>query len=157
MKTIMNETKKIDEQPADSGGQKNLLKKAALYGTVLLAAFLIGFIPMWITAHNRANDLAEVGRRLKAVEMQNTLASAVIDARRGKYEAARQSASDFFTNLGAETRVTDNSELSPSQAEGARSLLDQRDELITLLARGDPASADRLAGLYVEYRKLVSG
>jgi hypothetical protein len=36
-------------------------------------------------------------------------------------------------------------------------LFDQRDEIITLLARNDPASADRLSDLYASYRKLVGG
>jgi hypothetical protein len=36
-------------------------------------------------------------------------------------------------------------------------LMAGRDELITLLARNDPSSADRLADLFVAYRKIVSG
>ena len=32
-----------------------------------------------------------------------------------------------------------------------------RDEIITLLARSDPASADRLSDLYVAYRKIMNG
>jgi hypothetical protein len=34
-------------------------------------------------------------------------------------------------------------------------LLAQRDDLITLLARGDPASAERLAAAYVQFRKTL--
>lgn len=154
----MDGMKKADEKPADSSGRQiSLIKKIAIYGTILLAVFLIGFIPMWLTARDRGNDLAETSRQLKAVQMQNTLASAVIDARRGEYETARQSASDFFTSLGAEIQLGENSLLTQPQVEGARPLLGQRDEIITLLARSDPASADRLAGLYVEYRKLTGG
>jgi hypothetical protein len=36
-------------------------------------------------------------------------------------------------------------------------LFSGRDELITLLARNDPASADRLSDLFVAYRKIVNG
>lgn len=153
----MNETRKTDERPADSGGQKSLIQKIAIYGTVLLAVFLIGFIPMWLSARESSSDLAESRLQLRAVQIQHTLASAVIDARRGEYETARRSASDFFTNLGAETQLTETSLLTGPQIEGARPLLAQRDEIITLLARSDPASADRLAGIYVEYRKLTGG
>jgi hypothetical protein len=32
-----------------------------------------------------------------------------------------------------------------------------RDEVITLLARSDPASADRLSDLFVIYRKIMNG
>ena len=34
--------------------------------------------------------------------------------------------------------------------------LNQRDDVITLLARSDPASADRLSDLYVSYRAAVN-
>lgn len=153
----MDETKKTDENTAGNAKQKSLLKKIAIYGTVLLAVFLIGFVPMWLTARDRANYLVETSSQLKAVQMQNMLASAVIDARRGEYEPARQFASDFFTSLGAEIQLGENSLLTQPQVEGARPLLGQRDEIITLLARSDPASADRLTGLYVEYRKLIGG
>ena len=41
------------------------------------------------------------------------------------------------------------------QREGVRPLLDQRDEMVTLLARGDPAAADRLSDLYSAYREVM--
>jgi len=83
-------------------------------------------------------------------------ASAAIDARRGDYETARQAASDFFTVLRAETNKGVDSALSQAQKDGAQPLFTQRDQIITLLARGDAASADLLSDLYVSYRKLVN-
>jgi len=62
------------------------------------------------------------------VRMQRVLASAAIDARRGGLQ--RQAMQPLFAG---------------------------RDELITLLARTDPTSADRLADLFVAYRKIMSG
>lgn len=145
----MSKTKKIDKIPANHGGQSLTIKKFVIYGTVLLVVFLIGFVPMWLKARDRANDLEQAMSQLKAVQMQDALAAAVIDARRGEYEAARQAASDFFTSLGAESRLEENSLLTKPQVEAARPLRAQRDEIITLLARSDPASADRLAGFYL--------
>ena len=89
--------------------------------------------------------------------MQSNLASAAIDARRGDYEPARQAASQFFTSLRAEIDKGDSSYLTQAQRAAAQPLLDGRDEIITLLARSDPASADRLSELYVAYRKAVGG
>jgi hypothetical protein len=88
--------------------------------------------------------------------MQNNLASSVIDARRGDYEPARQAASQFFTSLRAEADKGDVSTLTPAQREGVEPLFTRRDEIITLLARSDPASADRLSDLYVSYRKVMN-
>jgi len=49
---------------------------------------------------------------------------------------ARQAASDFFTFLRAEMSKDVDSALSQAQEDGAQLLLAQRDQIITLLARG---------------------
>lgn len=68
----------------------------------------------------------------------------------------RRDGSIFFTSLRAEIDKGKDSALSQVQREGLRSMLISRDEIITLLARSDPASADRLSDLYVSYRKSMS-
>ena len=65
-------------------------------------------------------------------------------------------ASDFFTSVRAEIDKGNVSALSLAQREGVQPLLTQRDEVITLLARGDPASADRRSDLYGSYRALMN-
>jgi len=77
--------------------------------------------------------------------------------RRGDYEPARQATSDFFTFLRAEVSIGAGSTLSQAQREGVQRLFAQRDELITLLARDDAASADQLTDLYVSYSKIMRG
>jgi hypothetical protein len=134
-----------------------VLRRFVVYGGVLLVVFLLGLVPMWLQSRAYAGRLAEAERRLTLVGMQSNLASAAIDARRGDYEPARQAVSQFFTSLRAEIDKGDASSFTKTQAEGAQPLLAGRDEIITLLARGDPASADRLADLYVAYRKAVGG
>jgi hypothetical protein len=74
----------------------------------------------------------------------------------GNYEPARQATSDFFTSLRAETDTPSASALTQAQIEGVQPLFTQRDEIITLLARNDPASADRLSDLYVSYRNIMN-
>ena len=87
--------------------------------------------------------------------MENTLASAAIDARRGDYEPARQSASNFFTSLRAEIDKGNDSFLSRTQIAELQPVLAPRDEIITLVSRSDPASADRLSDLYVSCRRIM--
>jgi hypothetical protein len=132
-------------------------RRFVIYGGVLLVAFLLGFVPMWLQARASAAKLAEAERRLTLVGMRNDLATAAVDARRGDYEPARQAVSQFFTTLRAEVDRGDGSGLTRAQRAGVQPLFDGRDEVITLLARSDPASADRLSDLYVAYRKAVSG
>lgn len=128
-----------------------------IYAGVLLVIFLLGFVPMWLKARAVTNSLIETEHQLILVRMQSNLASAVIDARRGDYEPARQAASQFFTTLRAEIDKGDTSNFTQAQRLGMQPLFAGRDEMITLLARSDPASADRLSDLYVAYRKIMNG
>ena len=132
-----------------------LVRRIGIYAAVLLIVFLLGFIPMWLKARQCASTLVQSEHQLSLARMQNNLASTVIDARRGDYEPARQTASQFFTSLREEADKGEASVLTQAQREGMKPLFTQRDEIITLLARSDPASADRLSDLYVSYRKLM--
>ncbi len=153
----MNTEKKTNERGPNPTWQNPLIKKIAIYGAVLLVVFLLGLVPVWLTARERAAELAETQRQLRSAEIKNTLASSVIDARRAEYEPARQSASDFFTNLQAEMERETDSVLTEAQRESVRPLFTQRDEIITLLSRSDPASAERLSDIYVSYRNSMRG
>lgn len=132
-----------------------LIRRVIIYAVLLLVGFLLGFVPMWLKYRESSANLSEAEQQLNPARRQNTLASAVIDARRGDYEPARQAASEFFNSLRAETDRGNESALSQAQREGVQALFKQRDEIITLLARGDPAAADRLSDLYVSYRKIM--
>lgn len=143
--------------PAKRVRQTSLVQRVAIYAAVLLIVFLLGLVPMWLKNRQCAGSLAEAEHQLVLIRMQSNLASAAIDARRGDYEPARQAASQFFTALQSETDTADSSNFTPAQKEGVRPFAARRDEIITLLARGDPAAADRLSDLYASYRKVMSG
>jgi hypothetical protein len=133
------------------------MRRVIIYAGVLLIVFLLGFVPMWLKARASDARLADAERRLTLVGMQGDIATAAIDARRGDYEPARQAVSQFFTSLRAEIDKGDTSYFTQAQRAGVQPLFAGRDEIITLLARGDPASADRLSDLYVAYRKASGG
>lgn len=146
-------TKDMQPKPAK---KTPLMRRVANYAFLLVIVFLLGFIPMAIRFQESSSHLATAEHQLSLAQTQNSLASAVIDARRGDYEPARQSTSSFFTSLRAETDKVNDSALSPAQRAGVQPLSLAQDEIITLLARNDPASADRLSDLYVAYRKIMN-
>ena len=144
---------KVQPKPVKSNP---LIQRIGIYAALVLIIFLLGFVPMWLKARGCAGSLAEAEHQLTLLRMQSNLASAVIDARRGDYEPARQAASQFFTALQEEAAKGDSSNFTPQQRGGVQPLATRRDEVITLLARGDPASADRLSELYASYRKIMN-
>jgi hypothetical protein len=143
--------------PAKPVRQTPMIQRIAIYAAVLLLVFLLGFVPMWLKVRRCSETLAKTEHELVLIRLQNDLASAVIDARRGNYEPARQAASKFFSSLQVETDIADGSNFTPDQRVLLRPLGLKRDEIITLLARGDPASTDRLSDLYLAYRQIIKG
>lgn len=127
-----------------------------IYAGVLLVVFLLGFVPMWLKTRTANNRLMATEQQLFLARKQNELASAVIDARRGDYEPARQAVSQFFTSVREEVDKGSSSSYTQAQQQAMQPLFAGRDELITLLARSDPASADRLSDLFVTYRKIMN-
>ena len=144
------------------------------YVAILVVGVLIGFVPMWVRERAGATEASAAATRadltrsvdalaatvveenLNLAVMQNALASATIDVQRGDYESARQYASSFFTALRAEVDKGDGSALSPAQRDGVQPLFAMQDEVITLLARNDPAAAGRFSDLYVSFRELMA-
>ncbi len=146
----MAENKDGERRPADDRKRRILI-----YAIVAVIIFLFGLVPMGMVALNRASERDEARRELRLCSIQGLLASAAIDARLGNYEPARESASNFFTEVRAELDKGRSSAFTQSQQEALASILNPRDEVITLLARSDPAVADRLGTLFTSYKKAV--
>lgn len=135
--------------------QNERVRRITIYAVALLVVFLLGLVPMWLKARERGRELAATKRTLRISQLQNSLANTAVDARRGEYEPARRAASEFFTELRTEIDLGSNSVFNQTQQNSLRPLLVNRDDTITLLSRSDPASAERLADLYVSYRKAT--
>ncbi len=131
-------------------------KRVGIYAGAVLIVFLLGLIPMWLKARDYASQRDAAQHELRLSRLENSLSGATIDARRAQYEPARQTASDFFTELRAQVDKETEADLTAAQRESVRPLLAQRDEVITLLARSDPAAADRLSDIYVAFRGAMS-
>ena len=156
----MSSDKQNEAASTSSGssiGQNQRVRRLLIYVAVLSVVFLLGLVPMWMTARARESERDAAQAALRISTLQNTLASAAIDARRGEYEPARQAASDFFTNLGTEIARGPDSVFNETHRNNLRSMFAVRDDTITLLARSDPASADRLVELYNAYRQATAG
>lgn len=143
----------MEEVIGTTGVRNETLKKIGVVGAVVLIAFLLGFMPMWLSARSYENERDTARKNLRLSVLQNKLATAAINAERGEKEQARQQASDFFTGLRAEFD-REESAFDPAQRETVQKLLVQRDETITLLARGDAASVDRLAEMYFAFTEM---
>lgn len=150
MSDLRKERNLENEIGAAKSGNNGMLKRVGIIGAVALVAFLLGFLPMWLSARNYENERDAARANLRQSLLQNKLATAAINAKRAEYEQARQETSDFYTDLRAEIE-RDKSVFDSRQRANLQPILAGRDATITLLARGDAASAERLADLYFAF------
>jgi len=122
---------------------------------LLVLAFLLGFVPMWLSNRQLSANLADRDKELRRGRIQNTLTAATIYVRRGEYETARQNTSSFFTEVRAEIDKGDAGILNEQERIGLNRVMAERDEVITLLSRNDPAASERLSNMFVEYVGIV--
>lgn len=147
--------KEPEERPQTKTPSRAGMRLIIVGVAALGAGYLFAWFPAWRAQKQHAARVEQFERRLAFAGLQNTLASAAIDARRGEYEAARQLASRYFTELRTEMDLGPASILAGIPRENIEPLFAQRDQTITLLARSDPASADRLSDLHVAFRKVI--
>ena len=129
--------------------------KFGIFAVVLLLVFSLGFVPMWINARTVRAEHEVTKKELVKEEVLNSLMVGIIDARRGEYEGARQDTSDFFSKLRTEIEKENESAYSEGQINNLKSIFENRDAMITLLAQRDQASVDRLTDVYLRYQKAV--
>ena len=142
---------------------RNLVSKRSQFGRqfliwlgVAVIAFLFGFLPMWWAKRTVSQELETAKRELKRQQIENSLSAAAVYARRGEYEPARQNASSFYTEMQGEMNSSDPKALTAQERAQVPALLSGRDEVITLLSRGDPASADRVSDVFAAYRAITA-
>jgi hypothetical protein len=154
------ETGAVQRESADrlEPSERMALRRYWWVGAIaVVLAFGLGFVPMWLKAGRHASERDSAQRQVRLLQFEVWAAAAAGDARRGEYELARQAASQFFTVLREEVDLGPGSSLSSAQQDALKPLLTQRDNLITLLARNDPASGERLTEVYLACRKSLRG
>ena len=151
----MAEENEEGRETTEPQATSNDLNKWLIRVGLLLLAFLLGFVPMWISNRQISADLAARDKQVHRSRVLNSLTAATIYARRGEYETARQNASSFFTDVRSEMDKGNDGILTEQERVGLNRVMTERDEIVTLLSRNDPASAERLSNAFVEYATVV--
>ena len=129
------------------------LIKVKAYGIWFLVGLLIGLVPMTVRFIQTRGERNSLQEQLAVGRLEMNLAGAALMARHGDYTAARDAASQFFSDARQAADGGDGT-LSPAQLTYLQTALAERDALITLLARGDPAGAERSTAMYVAHRAV---
>ena len=153
MRDVDDERVVVEDVPREKARSRRWM----IWPALILVAFLAGLLPMWWSKRSVAAELDSSKIELQRQEHLNSLSAAAVYARRGEYETARQNASKFFTDMQAEMGNAESKTLTPQLRSQLPQLISNRDDIITLLSRADPASAEKLSNLYIEYRLATGG
>ncbi|MEO8131001.1 MAG: hypothetical protein ABI822_28135 [Bryobacteraceae bacterium] len=133
--------------PVQSGRRNRWILDAVL----LVAAFLLGFIPQYLSSNRAAADLQARDQQIKQLQQQATLSRLrdlssllYLEVTRNNYGIARQRASALFDLV----RATINTGPDDALKAGLVSTLAQRDEIVSKLAKAD-------AGVEKDVRDLM--
>lgn len=124
------------------------MKASAIW---FLVGLLIGLVPVGVRLIQAQRERDAVQEQLKVAQLEMHLASAALMARHGDYTAARQSAGQFYSDAKSAVDANDGT-MSAAQLSYLQSVLTERDALMSLLTRGDPAGAERSTTMYVAHR-----
>jgi len=125
-----------------------------IYAICFVAGLLLGLVPTGVQLYQVRSERNTAEQQLRWANLELNLASAAVLVRHGDYAAARDAASRFFSDAQIELDTRSDT-LTPGHSAHLQSVLAERDAIITLLARSDPASAERTTAMYVAYRAAV--
>ena len=145
----------MEKPPATPAVSTPALRRGPLkaYALCFVAGLLIGLLPVGIRMLQLQRDHDALATQMRHLQLENHLATAAVLARHGDYTAARDAASRFFSD--ARGVVDEAGMVSAQQQAYLQSILSERDAIITLLARGDPAGAERTTAMFVAYRAAM--
>ena len=128
------------------------LRNIGIAAALVVVAFSAGFAWQWTEARQARQERDELATRLVFEELENELASAVIQTANDSHEGARELMSRFFTGLQSEL------DRAPAEARTALAqILSRRDAVITALSRADPSSEALVTRIYMRYQVATGG
>ncbi|MEX2582504.1 MAG: hypothetical protein WD766_04495 [Gemmatimonadota bacterium] len=135
----------------DDGADRSKARRIGVIVAALLLMFLLGFVPQWLRLRNVEATLVEARFDVTMLDLGGRLGAALAESQRGNYERARQLMAGFFAELQDQAPTI----ADPAARGEIRALLEQRDEVITLLSRAEPESVSRLNMMYTRYFAAV--
>jgi hypothetical protein len=109
---------------------------------VILAAFLVGFMPQWLQNRRQTSELQTARETISRLQLQteiegirNLAARMLLQASRQNYGNAGELSTDFFNRVQQLTATSTDSAVHTTAAD----LLQLRDSITSSLAQGNPA------------------
>jgi hypothetical protein len=132
--------------------------KLIVGGVVLLAVFLVGFVPQYLKVWGLRQELETAKQQLAADALTSRLcalrdqaAMLYVETARNNYGLAGELAGRFFQDLGQFASTSAPPDMKP----GLEEILSSRDAITAGLAKADPATRSAIEALLVKIHAVT--
>jgi hypothetical protein len=127
--------------------------RVIIAAAVLVAAFLVGFIPQYVKANRLDTELQQARQASFGAELRDLIGLAYVQANQKNYGLAAATMMRFFNR----TRDVANQIADPNARKGLENLLVSRDKVTAALAKGDAGVVGDLQELFMKTRQATGG
>jgi hypothetical protein len=120
--------------------------KAIVAAAVVVAVFLLGFLPQYMKANRLDGELRASRQQLEGAELRDLVALAYLQASQKNFGLASETTSRFF-NRAREVAAG---------RKPIEDLMAPRDKVTAALAKGDPAAINDLQDLFLKTRQATA-
>jgi hypothetical protein len=119
--------------------------------TLLIVAFLAGFVPQYLNVKRLENDLSAARQENALAQLRDLAALSFVQVSQKNYGLAAETSTRFFTR----TREVANGLPDANKRKVLEDVLAFQDSVTARLARGDPAVLDDLQELFEKTRQAA--
>ncbi|HJQ71038.1 MAG TPA: hypothetical protein VKA70_18835 [Blastocatellia bacterium] len=128
-----------------------LPQKIAAGAAVVIAAFLLGYVPSCVGEQGAEQENAKLEQRLRLADLRDKLGMASYEVNRNNYANATEFSTLFFDGLAK--LILDTRDQAFRQK--LEQLSARRDEVTTNLAQADPVVKEKLAQMYAAFSQAT--
>ena len=125
--------------------------KTIVAAIVLIAVFLVAFVPQYVKVNRLENDLRQSRQEAAGAELRDLIGFAYVQASQKNYGLAAETSSRFFNRVGEMANPTQDAD----RRKGLGDLLALRGTVTAALAKGDAAVMGDLQQLFVKVRQVT--
>jgi hypothetical protein len=128
-----------------------MTNKAIVSAVVLVAVFLLGFIPQYVKANRLDSELRQSREAYAEAELRDLVALAYLNQK--NYGLATETSGRFFSRVPEIANQTRGA----THRKAVEDLLSPRDRITAELAKGDAAVVGDLQDLFIKTRAATQG
>ena len=118
---------------------------------IIVVAFLLGFVPQYVKAHNLENELRAAQEAGAGAELRDLIAQAYVQANQKNFGLAAATASRYFNRAREVAGQSSNA----GTRSALESLLGLRDKVTAELAKADPTAITDLQDLFTRTQQAT--